>query len=79
MKYTKEILKLITESGSDGIKEDRLAVALKIKIHQVRRVIRRLYSRKLIFRNLSMNTWKIVKFRTAEEVDYNKKMEWSAG
>ena len=77
--FTEEVLKLITESGSDGIKENEIAVSLKIKTIQVRRIIRRLYGRKLIFRNLSVNTWKLVKFRTKEEVAYNKKMEFTAG
>ncbi len=79
MNDTEKILHEITERGYEGITERELTAELQLKVYQVRKIIRRLFERGLIFRSLSQNKWKLVKHRTDSEEDYNKKMEWKSG
>ncbi len=73
-----EVLELITESESVGLKEAEIASKLTMRIPEVRNALRRLYSGKLIFRSLTENKWKLVKYRTSTE-EGSSGMEWSAG
>jgi len=73
-----KILELITKSESDGLRDSEIASELTMRIPEVRNALRRLYSGKLIFRSLTENKWKLVKYRTSTE-EGSGGMEWSAG
>ena len=72
-----KILELITESESDGLKDTEIASDLTMKIFEVRNVLRRLYKAKLVFRSLSENKWKLVKYRTQTEEGFTGKGGWT--
>ncbi len=79
MNNTEKILHEITERAYEGITEQELTAEFELKVYQVRKIIRRLFERGLIFRSLAQNKWKLVKHRTDSEEDSNKKMAWKSG
>ena len=50
-----------------------------MKIRDVRTATRRFYNKRLIFRNLSTNRWRLIKYKNSEIGDPNNDLEWTAG
>jgi len=71
------VLNLITEMEDVGCKEKDIAQQLDYRLDEVKLILKRLYKEKLIFRNLSQNKWKLVKYRRDTDAQANSTMEWN--
>ncbi len=71
------VLNLITEMADDGCKDKDIAEQLDYRLDEVKLIIKKLYKDKFIFRNLSQNKWKLVKYRRDTDSQANSTMEWN--
>jgi len=74
-----KVLQVLIESGSVGLTETEIKEETKFKITKIKRHLGKLRREGKIYFIIAQAKWRIMKYQTKEERDYNKTMMWCAG
>ena len=72
------VLQVIEKSGSVGLSEKEIKKETKLKLTDVKKFLIKLKVRGLIYKNYTERKWRLIMYKTKDEIDYNEKMRWCA-
>ena len=72
------VLQVIEKSGSVGLSEKEIKEETKLKLTDVKKFLIKLKVRGLIYKNYTERKWRLIMYKTKDEIDYNEKMRWCA-
>ena len=74
-----KVLQVLIDSGSVGLTETEIKEETKFKLTKIKIHLGKLRRQGKIYLNIAQAKWRLIKYQTKEEKDYNETMMWCAG
>jgi len=74
-----QVYDILEKSGSIGLYESEIKYETKFTLTKIKILLGILRRTKQIYKNIPEERWRLLKYQTEEEKDYNERMKWGTG